>query len=168
MNKNTSKREKALYKPILNWLEEYLRNKNPVAKVSVHDVHSVNLSDFLERTKLKKIFPEYSAYKIKVDLVGVIQNQNKYSLIFVEVKDTEINLMHVSQLFGYCRIVKPSAAFLISPKGLSKPLKQLLIYFRRSDILEYIPNHFIRIAKWDNSRNAILMDSVIPPFTYSK
>jgi hypothetical protein len=70
--------------------------------------------------------------------------------------------MHVSQLFGYCRIVRPAAAFLISPRSLSKPLKQLLIYFKRIDILEYIPNYFIRIARWDNSRNAIRIDSVIP------
>jgi hypothetical protein len=162
MNENTSKREKALYKPISDWLEEYLKNKNPTTKVSVYDVHSVNLSDFLERTRFKKFFLEYPAYKIKVDLVGVIQNKNRCALIFVEVKDTEINLMHVSQLFGYCRIVRPAAAFLISPRSLSKPLKQLLIYFKRIDILEYIPNYFIRIARWDNSRNAIRIDSVIP------
>lgn len=168
MSNKVSKKEKSLYKPILSWFDEYLKNKNPRAEVSVHDVHSVDLSDFLERTPFKKFFPEYSTYKIKIDLVGVVRGKYKCSLTFVEVKDVQLNLMHISQLLGYCRIVKPSAAFLISPKGLGKPLNQLLNCFKRLDILEYTPNHFIRIAKWDSSRNAILMDSVIPPFGYSK
>jgi len=37
MDNKISKKEKSLYKPILNWLDEYLKNKNPRAKVSVYD-----------------------------------------------------------------------------------------------------------------------------------
>lgn len=162
MNKKISKKEKSLYEPILNWLREYLENKNPHAKVSVFDVHSINLSDFLERTPFKKFFPEYPTYKIKIDLLGVIQYQNKCSLVFVEVKDGQLNLRHLSQLLGYCKIVNPYMAFLISPRGLSRPLHQLLLHFKRLDILEYRPSYFIKIAKWDSSRNAIRTDSIIP------
>jgi len=162
MSEKTSKKEKSLYKPILNWLKEFLENKNPHAKIFVYDVHSRDLSDFLERMPFKKFFPEYSTYKIKIDLLGVIQYQNKCSLVFVEVKDDQLNLRHLSQLLGYCKIVKPAIAFLISPRGLSRPLYQLLLHFKRLDILEYKPNYFVKIAKWDNSRRAIRMDSIIP------
>ena len=164
MDNRVSKKEKSLYKPILNWLGEYLENKNPCAKVSAYDIHSVDLSDFLQKMPFKKYFPEYSTYKIKVDLIGVVEHKDKCLLTFIEVKDGQLNLRDVSQLLGYSKIVKPESAFLISPRGLSKPLSQLLKHFKRLDILEYIPNHLIRIAKWDSSRNAILMDSVIPPF----
>ncbi len=164
MDNKISKKEKSLYKPILNWLDEYLKNKNPRAKVSVYDVHSTDLSDFLQRTPFKKYFPEYSTYKIRVDLVGMVEQKGKCSLTFVEVKYGQLNLRDVSQLLGYSKIVKPEFAFLISPKGLSRPLSQLLKYFNRLDILEYKPNYYIRIARWDSSRKAILMNSVIPPF----
>lgn len=162
MTEKISKKEKILYKPILFWLEEFLKNKNPRARVYVYDVHAVNLSDFLEKTEFKKFFPEYSIYKIKIDLIGIIQTKDRCLLIFVEVKDAQLNLMHLSQLLGYCKIVRPIEAFLISPEGMSKPLNYLLTYFKRLDILEYIPNHFIRVAKWDSSRKAIRIDSVIP------
>jgi len=168
MENRVSKKEKALYKPILNWLLEYLKNKNPGAEVSAYDVHAVDLSDFLERSPFKKFFPEYSTYKIMVDLVGVIQNGEKCDLVFVEVKDTQLNLRHLSQLLGYCKIVKPLSAFLISPDGLSKPLNQLLLHFKRLDILEYVPNHFMKTAKWDSARKAILTDSIIPSSGHSR
>jgi len=164
MTEKISKKEKSLYKPILIWLNEYLKNKNPRAKISVHDVHSTDLCDFLERSSFKKYFPEYSTYKIRVDLLGVIEKDNKCKLVFVEVKDGKLTLLNYSQLLGYCRVVKPADAFLVSPRGLGKPLNQLLNHFKRLDILEYYSNHFIKIAKWDESRNSILMDSVIPPF----
>jgi hypothetical protein len=163
MNKRDPKKEERLYKPILSWLKDFLKNKNPRAKIYVSDVHSVNLSDFLEKTEFKKFFPEYSAYKIKIDLIGIVKTSDKCLLIFIEVKDAQLNLMHLSQLLGYCKIVRPMYAFLISPKGISKPLNNLLVHFKRLDILEYIPNRFIRIAKWDSSRNAIRTDSIIPP-----
>jgi len=101
-----------------------------------------------------------------IDLVGMVEQKGKCSLTFVEVKYGQLNLRDVSQLLGYSKIVKPEFAFLISPKGLSRPLSQLLKYFNRLDILEYKPNYYIRIARWDSSRKAILMNSVIPPFNY--
>ena len=87
----------------------------------------------------------------------------KCTLVFVEVKDTQLSLINLSQLLGYCKILRPEFAFLISPKGLSRPLSQLLVHFNRLDILEFDKNRFVRVAKWNPTRNAIENDSIIPP-----
>ena len=127
-------------------------------------MHSVDLSDFIERIKYTKHFTEYATYKIKVDLLGMILENGKCNLVFVEVKVMALSLINLSQLHGYCKILRPEFAFLISPKGLAKPLSQLLVHFNRLDILEFDKNKFIHVAKWNSSRNAIEIDSVIPPF----
>ncbi len=43
-------------------------------------------------------------------------------------------------------------------------MRQLLTHFNRVDILEFDKNKFVTVAKWNTSRNAIDMDSAIPPF----
>lgn len=163
MNKK-SKREIALYPSILEWLQIYLENKYSNAIIKTYDTHSVDLSDFIQRNDYMKFFQEYATYKIRVDLLGVIIKNNKCNLVFVEVKDTNLSLINLSQLLGYCKILKPEFAFLIYPKGLSRPLNKLLNHFNRLDILEFDKNKFIRIAKWNASRKAIENNSVIPPF----
>ncbi|MBU3999768.1 hypothetical protein KKG29_01135 [Patescibacteria group bacterium] len=140
-----------------------MENKHPKATIKTYDVHAVDLSDFIQRNNYTKFFPEYATYKIRVDLLGVILKKEKYTLVFVEVKDTPLSLINLSQLLGYCKILRPEFAFLISPKGLSKPLSQLLVHFNRLDILEFDKNKFVRVAKWNPTRNAIENDSIIPP-----
>jgi len=164
MNNYKTKKEIALYPSILRWLQMYLENKHPKVVVKTYDTHSVDLSDFIQRNQYTKFFPEYATYKIRIDLLGIILGKNKCDLVFVEVKDTPLSLSSLSQLLGYCKILRPEFAFLISPKGLAKPLNQLLINFRRLDILEFDKSKFIRVAKWNHVRNAIENDSVIPPF----
>ncbi len=163
MNNYELKQEIALYPSMLEWLQTHLENKHPKATIKTYDVHAVDLSDFIQRNKYTKFFPEYATYKIRVDLLGVILEKDKCNLVFVEVKDTPLSLINLSQLLGYCKILRPEFAFLISPKGLSKPLGQLLVHFNRLDILEFDKNKFVRVAKWNPTRNAIENDSIIPP-----
>lgn len=163
MTNYDSKKEIQLYPDMLKWLQEYLENKHPDATIKTYDVHSVDLSDFMQRNNYDKYFPEYATYKIRVDLLGVILEKDECNLVFIEVKDTPLSLINLSQLLGYCKILKPEFAFLISPKGLARPLSQLIVHFNRLDILEFDKNKHIRVAKWNSSRNAIEIDSVIPP-----
>ncbi|MFA7201461.1 MAG: hypothetical protein WC099_00425 [Candidatus Paceibacterota bacterium] len=163
MNNYESKKEISLYPSMLTWLQTYLEAKHPRASIKTYDVHSVDLSDFLQRNNYARFFPEYATYKIRVDLLGVMIEKEMCKLVFIEVKDTQLSLINLSQLLGYCKILKPDFAFLLSPKGLSKPLKQLLIHFNRLDILEFNKNRYIKVAKWNSSKNAIDNDSLIPP-----
>lgn len=163
MNSYGSKQEIALYPSMLRWLQTYLENKHPKTTIKTYDVHSIDLSDFIQRNTYTKFFPEYATYKIRVDLLGVILENNICKLVFVEVKDTQLSLINLSQLLGYCKILRPEFAYLISPRGLSRPLSQLLVHFNRLDILEFDKNKFARVAKWNSTRNAIENDTIIPP-----
>ena len=163
MSNYISKKEINLYPKILIWLQSYLKDKYPKAEIKTFDVHSVDLSDFIQRHNYMKYFPDYSTYKMKVDLIGIITYKEKCSLVFVEVKDTQLSVRDVSQLLGYCKIVKPELAFLISPKGLARPLNTMLVHYNRIDILQFDNYKKVKVAKWNSIRNEIEFDSVIPP-----
>jgi len=157
------KNEVDYYPTILKWLQIYLENKNTNSIINTYDTHSINLSDLIRREKLTKYFPDYSTYEIRVDLIGTILENQECDLVFVEVKKTSLSLINLSQILGYCKIFQPKQAFLISPTGFSKSLNRFLIHYRRLDILEFEKNKYIRVAKWNTTRNSIETDSIFPP-----
>ena len=156
-NNGVSKQEIALYKPMQEWFDSYLRNKNPNAEVIVHDVHKVYLSDFFTKAEFRQDFPDYSTYKIKVDLLGIIKAGDTYDLVFIEVKDESLNFSHLAQLLVYSKLVRPIRAILISPQGLSMHLNDIVNKYHRVDMLEYIPHGKIQLAQWDKYRGAIFL-----------
>src|SRR3989338_3670468 len=156
-NEKISKQELALYEPMQKLFGSYLQNKNPDAEVIVHDVHKVYLSDFFTKAEFRQDFLDYSTYKIKVDLLGVIKRDGKYSLVFIEVKDGDLNFSHLAQLLVYSKLVRPAQAILISPHGLSTHLNDIVNKYHRTDMLEYMPNRRIQLAKWDSHRVAIFL-----------
>jgi len=152
-----SKQELALYEPMKLWFSGYLKNKNHDANVEVFDVHKIYLSDFFAKAKFKKDFPDYSTYKIKVDLLGLVERDGQYELIFIEVKDGDLNFSHLAQLLIYSKLVRPARAILISPQGLSTHLNDIVNKYHRTDMLEYMPNQKIQLSKWDKHRGAIFL-----------
>ena len=66
---------------MLKWLQMYLENKHPKATIKTYDVHAVDLSDFIQRNNYTN-FPEYATYKIRVDLLGVILENEKMHFSF--------------------------------------------------------------------------------------
>lgn len=160
MSDNTekiSKQELALYEPMQKWFGSYLQNKNPDAEVIVHDVHKIYLSDFFTKTDFRQDFPDYSTYRIKIDLLGVIKRRKQYELVFIEVKDRALNFSHLAQLLVYSKLVRPARAILISPQGLSMHLNDIVNKYHRIDMLEYMPIRKIQLAKWDRYRGAIFL-----------
>jgi hypothetical protein len=163
------KQEIQLYPSMLVWLERYLRNKHPQAQVSVHDVHATDLSDFFvtQPLQVRQYFPAYATYKIRVDLLGIVEENGACLLTFVEVKDGSLSLINLSQLIGYCKVVLPENAFLVSPAGTTPSLHQLLHHFNRRDILQYDcsqPHRTVRVAKWLPARGDIEIGTVFPAF----
>ena len=152
-----SKQELALYDPMQKWFSSYLQNKNPDAGVIVHDIHKIYLSDFFTKTDFRRDFPDYSTYKIKIDLLGVIKRGKQYELVFIEVKDGALNFSHLAQLLVYSKLVRPAQAILISPQGLSTHLNDIVNKYNRVDMLEYMQNHKIQLSKWDRYRGAIFI-----------
>jgi len=160
MSNNTekiSKQELALYEPMQKWFSSYLQNKNPDAEVIVRDVHKIYLSDFFTKANFRQDFPDYSTYRIKIDLLGVIKRGKQFKLVFIEVKDGSLNFSHLAQLLVYSKLVRPAQAILISPQGLSTHLNDIVNKYHRVDMLEYMPNRKIQLSKWDRYRGAIFI-----------
>ena len=156
-NEKISKQELALYEPMTQWFLEYLQNKNPTSNVEVFDVHNVYLSDFFAKAKFRQDFNDYPTYKIKVDLLGVIEKDQSYKLVFIEVKDCALNFSNLAQLLVYSKLVRPTQAILISPQGLSTHLNDIIKKYNRLDMLEYIPGKKIELTQWDSHRGAIFI-----------
>ena len=152
-----SKQELVLYEPMQKWFCSYLQNKNPNTEVIVHDVHKIYLSDFFTKADFRQDFPDYSTYRIKIDLLGIIKRRKQYELVFIEVKDGALNLSHLAQLLVYSKLVRPAQAVLISPQGLSTHLNDIVNKYNRVDMLEYMPNRKIQLSKWDKYRGAIFI-----------
>ncbi len=156
-NENVSKQELLLYDPMRSWFAEYFQNKYPDASVEVFDLHKIYLSDFFSKSELKKDFPDYPTYLIKVDLLVVIKNGDHNQLHFIEVKDGELNFSNLAQLLVYSKLVRPVSSILISPHGLNKHLNDIIKKYQRLDMLEYMSNSKIKLAKWDKHRGAIFL-----------
>jgi len=92
-----------------------------------------------------------------------LRRGDDYKLIFVEVKDAELTLKDLGQLWGYTQLINPIESFLISPKGLGV-LSHLFNVLKREDLLKYglRENKFMRVAKWDKNRKSIDYASIIP------
>ena len=150
-----SKQELALYEPMKKWFDIYLQNKNPDAEVTVHDVHKVYLSDFFTKVDFRRDFSDYSTYRIKIDLLGIIKREKRCNLVFIEVKNGALNFSHLAQLLVYSKLVQPSQAILISSQGLSAHLNDIINKYHRVDMLEYVPNRSIQLARWDKHRGAV-------------
>ncbi|MFH0948699.1 MAG: hypothetical protein V1833_06875 [Elusimicrobiota bacterium] len=155
--------ESEMYSDVIDWLSRYLKGHFPKKKIDVFNTSRENLSEFLREKKLNKYFPEFETYVIKVDITAIINSNDKYSLAFVECKLNQISLKDISQLIGYSKVVLPEVAFILSPEGISNPVNSLLKIFKRHDILEYMPKHRVKVAKWDISKKEIDVATLLPP-----
>lgn len=152
-----------MYPDIIKWLDKNLVEKfgGNSKKIIVLDTHDSNLTNFIIKLKYQKFFPEFTTYSIRQDITGFIEYEDKVELVFVECKNTKLNLINLSQLIGYSCIALPIFSILISPQGMGTTLSKLLTSFNRTDILEFRPNKKIKILKWDyNKQDIDRMNSV--------
>jgi len=154
--------EKEMYPKVAAWLAGYLKHKHPKASVKAYNTSRENLSDFIRRHKLSKYFPEAETYVIKVDITGVIKDNEKCYLAFVECKLNSISLKDVFQLIGYSKVVLPVFSIIISPAGISPPVNKLINLYRRYDILTYTDNQKVRIASWNKTAGDIEAATLLP------
>lgn len=144
-----------MYPDIIKWLTQHLKSNYPKAEITVIDSHSTKLSTIIESMGYQSFFPEYSTYEIYQDIVGFIKYEKKIEMIFIECKLNHLDIRAFSQLIGYSVIAKPIKAYLVSPKGMNPTLKRLLFDFNRMDVLEFLPNKFASIIKWDFNKKDI-------------
>ncbi len=156
------KKEEKLYPEIEKWLHQYLKDKYKSYIIeTTFETSRRNLYDVLKSKGIE--CKESIGFNIKVDIVGILKKANNYKLVFVEVKDAELTLKDLGQIWGYTQLINPIESFLISPKGLGS-LSRLFNVLKREDLLRYglRENKFMRVAKWDENRKSIDYASIVP------
>ena len=127
--------EKDLYPGITKWLELYLNDKYKGYEIITTYEGSVQKLDVVLQ-KYNVDEPMAKGLDIEVDVIGILKKGDEHKLVFVEVKNTYLNLNNLGQLWGYCQLINPEEAFLVSPAGLGS-LTKVLFDFNRRDILRY-------------------------------
>lgn len=163
-------READMYQEVLDWLRRFLVSRFPRTDTMVYDTHAGELKDYIMRNGLRRFFREdlWQTYEISVDITGFIVTKDNLRLVFVECKNRKVTLRDLSQLLGYCRIARPSLAYLISPHGVVDSLKALILRYSRTDILQYDwPSgrqpSYITLARWSKDLRGLDPSSVLPP-----
>ncbi len=155
-------KEEKLYPEIKEWLQQYLTDK--YKRYTIETTFETSRRNLDAVLKSKGIdCKEATGLNIKVDIVGILRKSGDYNLVFIEVKDAELTLKDLGQLWGYTQLINPVESFLISPKGLGV-LSHLFNILKREDLLRYglKENKFMRVAKWDKSRKSVDYGSLIP------
>ncbi|MEM0050520.1 MAG: hypothetical protein QXV17_11355 [Candidatus Micrarchaeaceae archaeon] len=154
--------EKDLYPEIENWLNNYLSGKYVGYQVeTTHGSATRKLENVLREFGLN--FSDAILLNVKVDVVGILRNQKKEELVFVEVKEKALTLKDLGQLWGYTQLINPLESFLISPQGLGI-LSELYNTLGRRDLFVYgqKSEREMKAAQWLQSEKSIDYLTMIP------
>jgi len=163
-------RERELYRPVCDWLASFLRHKYRSAAVYVENTSSSSVAEFLRRHELTTYVPYWVTLEVPADVTGAAvltrrPHRTLLRLAIVEVKRNAINLRDLSQGIGYAKVVQPHYAFIVSPKGWTENLQQLVRNYKRSDVLEYAPQRWLMVARWDLASGSVRTGEFLLPGT---
>lgn len=158
-----------MYPEVLGWAERWVREQVGARKPEGYDTHGFQLNDLIKRERLENFFGsrEWETFDIKVDIVVFYRASSRSGMVFVECKVGPISVGDLSQLLGYCKIAKPTHAFLVSPGGIGTTVSRLISVYKRLDILEYtcepgvVPRRIV-LGRWDGGTAALDAGSVLP------
>lgn len=156
--------EVELYEPMRIWLQQYLEDKYKNSEIITVDAHARTLDSFLQEYGVLEYYPLTVGLDIQIDILGIIKQKSKVSLVFIEAKKTQLNLHDLGQLWAYCKLCDPLEAFLLSSHGLGS-LNKLFNNLLREDLLDFGDGKLIkkmRVGKWDILTNNIDYKSLIP------
>ncbi len=163
MHKNV-KFENELYNPMKNWLHTYLSDNYKRSDVHTFDTHLRSLDDVLTEFGIIDKYPQTVGLGIQIDVLGIISEKERTSLVFIEAKKTKLNLHDLGQLWAYCKLCDPLEAFLLSSVGLGS-LDKILNNLSRTDLLTFGEGKKIKkmqVAKWNIYSNAIDPNTLVP------
>ncbi|HID93234.1 MAG TPA: hypothetical protein EYP60_03960 [bacterium (Candidatus Stahlbacteria)] len=155
-------KEKELYKPVAFWLEQYLYGKFRNVEIQAFDSHEYYVSDVIAKKNLSAYFPQFSTYKVKIDVLGVVLYEKTGFLALIECKIKPITIMDLSQVIGYSKILNPILSVIISPQKWSNSIHCLIEIFKRQDVLEYAHGRKIVLSKWDINSNSVSYSETLP------
>jgi len=149
LQKRVSKKEEALYEPILKALKR---------------VFSCSGECYLEVTgkprkfsdKLQEIFDDVALYLINVegffpDITGFVKQHGSIKIITVEVKPDKPMIKDIFQAKNYAQIFNAEYALLISTETISENRRRLIL--KRTEIISRDPYQPIIIARFNKETN---------------
>jgi len=151
-----------MYPEVCAWFEKILLEKYDDSKIHIQDTSRKVLSRWLVEKGLHKLFPDYLTYEIEVDIIGIIEKDDKAFLGMIECKLNQITLRDLSQLLGYSKVALPLYSIILSPKGVSKSMHLLFNVSRRNDVLNYSSDRHIIVGKWSEKRKELDYSTIIP------
>lgn len=154
--------EESLYPQIEEWLNNYLKEKYKGYTIETTHKTSKQYLDVVLRSMGIQCDLAIGL-QIKVDVVGILKRGDEIKFVFVEVKDDDLTLKDLGQLWGYTQLIEPIESFLVSSKGLGR-LSHLFNTLKREDLLRYGKDRskLMKVAKWDTRTNSIDLSSAIP------
>lgn len=161
-------KESEMYPDIANWLQSYLTQRYAGWQVYTQVCATQRLNKVIQAIGIQSRLPqEYQTWDVQADIVGVLSSFTEVALVLVECKNKPITLGHLSQMIGYCKVVKPIIGLMLSPAGVSPPLYKLIQVFGRTDILVYDAparraERKVVLARWDAHTKSLDAASVIP------
>ena len=157
-------KEKDLYPQINSWFKEYLIDKYPNFYIKTTFETSTKALDVV-LNKFDIHFSHLTDLSIKIDIVGILTNKktHKIKLVFIEVKDEDLTLKDLGQLWGYTMIADPLESFLITSTDFGI-LHKILNIHKRLDLLNYGKNKNMKIVKWNSDTNCIEYNTMIPNY----
>lgn len=161
---NKVSKEFELYEPMRLWLQTYLEDKYRGAKVITVDAHARNLDVYLEEYGVLEHYPQTIGLDIQIDVLGIVIQPRKTSIVFIEAKKTQLNLHDLGQLWAYCKLCDPLEAFLLSSAGIGS-LNKILNNLERTDLLNFGDGKRIKqmqVGKWSVSSGSIDYKTLVP------
>lgn len=155
-----------LYEPMRIWLQKYLEDKYKNAEIITIDAHARTLDSYLQEQGVLQFYPQTVGLDIQIDVLGIIKQKDKVSIVFIEAKKTQLNLHDLGQLWAYCKLCDPAEAFLLSSRGLGS-LNKIFANLLRDDLLDFGDGKKIKkmqVGRWDTSSNSIDYSTLIPKF----
>ena len=153
MSKRVSKKEEALYEPIMKALKYVFS--------CLGECHLEITADKRFTNKLKRQFSKDTLYIIRVegfypDLTGFVKTQYATDLITVEVKAKPITIKDIFQAKEQAEIFNAKYALLASPKMIPEEIRRFVK--DRSEIMNYSYNKRVVIAQFHGDTGEFEID----------
>jgi hypothetical protein len=155
-------RESDLYEPMREWLDVYLRDRYRSHEIATAVANNERLDRVLKRYGV--VNEMANGIDIQIDILGIATSGRGSRLFFIEAKTTRLTLRDLGQLWGYCRLVDPAEAFLMTSSDLGS-LNRILNVFKREDLLDFGNGKTIKkmkIATWNTTAGSPNLGTMIP------
>lgn len=106
---------------------------------------------------------ETTSVGARMTLVALLSRGHDKQTAVAHLVKSPVTRSSLSRFVGYCTLLHPCYACLISRSGIELSLRQLLLVYDRTDLLEYLPGRTVKLGQWDSLRHRIVYDSLIPP-----